>query len=97
MSGVEASGHVLGTQRAAYTATIEFSNVIAKGNSEVGLECERFQLATLRDVVVSDNLEDGFDADRVDTIDIDTSSFLRNLDGGIDAWSLTVDPSVPRY
>jgi rhodanese-related sulfurtransferase len=22
---------------------------------------------------------------------------LANLDGGIDAWSLTVDPSVPRY
>jgi hypothetical protein len=65
-------------------ASIIFDQVTAKGNGEIGLEVERFQLATLRDVVTADNREDGFDADRVDTVDIDNSSFLMNLDDGIE-------------
>ena len=84
VSGVEASGHELGTTRAEYRAEIKFEDVVAKGNGEIGLEVERFENAELEDVICSDNREDGFDADRVDRVEISDSDFLRNLDDGIE-------------
>lgn len=84
VSGVEASGHVEGTHRSDYVATIEFKNVLAKGNGEIGLEVERFQEASLRDATCADNREDGFDADRVDTVVLDQVALLRNLDDGLE-------------
>ena len=84
VSGVEASGHELGTTRAEYRAEIKFEDVVAKGNGEIGLEVERFENAELKDVICSDNREDGFDADRVHRVEISDSDFVRNLDDGIE-------------
>jgi hypothetical protein len=84
VSGVEASGHEAGTLRSDYVADIEFRDVLAKGNGEIGLEVERFETAKLKRVIVSDNREDGFDADRVDQVSISDTDFARNLDSGIE-------------
>jgi hypothetical protein len=84
VSGIEASGHVKGTPRSAYTALAEIDKVEARGNGEIGVEVERFKTATLKGVTCADNREDGFDADRVDRVEISESIFRNNLDDGIE-------------
>jgi hypothetical protein len=90
VSGVEASGHEKGLDRADYTATVSIKDTLAKGNGEIGLEVERFQKAKLEDVTCADNREDGFDADRVSVVEIEDSAFINNLDDGIEVFPVDV-------
>jgi hypothetical protein len=84
VSGVEASGHVLGVPRDQYVATVSIKDAIAKGNGEIGIEVERFRKAKIEDVICADNREDGFDADRVGEVAMKDSSFINNLDDAIE-------------
>jgi hypothetical protein len=92
ISGVEASGHVAGTQRADYVADVRIEDTLANGNGEIGIEVERFETATLRRVTCADNREDGFDADRVSVVKIRDSSFVNNLDDGMELFPVGVPP-----
>jgi hypothetical protein len=94
VSGVEASGHVLGTLRSAYTADVLMDKVVANGNGEIGIEVERFETATIKSSTCAENREDGFDADRVSQVTITRSSFINNLDDGMELFPVDIqDPN----
>src|SRR5262245_1281800 len=93
VSGIEASGHELGTPKDQYVAKVSVKKVVAKGNSEIGVEVERFSRATIEDVVCQDNREDGFDADRVVTVKVKDSKFINNMDDGMELFPVDVVPA----
>lgn len=84
ISGIEASGHVKGTHRDDYTATVDIRYVEAVGNGEIGIEVERFRTASLLFSTARDNREDGFDADRVSGVRLFHCAFINNLDDAIE-------------
>jgi len=82
ISGMEASGH--DSPDVAFTAVVSIMNTIATNNGEIGVEIERFNRATLTRVACLRNVEDGFDADRVNNLAISDSAFSFNGDDGIE-------------
>jgi hypothetical protein len=92
VSGIEASGHELGTLRSEYTADAVMDRVVANGNGEIGIEVERFETASVKNTTCAENREDGFDADRVSQVSISRSSFINNLDDAIEMFPVGVVP-----
>ena len=97
VSGVEAAGHELEDPpltRDQYVAKVSIKDTVAKGNSEIGIEVERFRKAKIEDITCQDNREDGFDADRVSELVIEDSAFINNLNDAIEVFPVDiVDPN----
>jgi len=93
ISGLEAAGHIFGTEKADYYADVYIESTLAMANGEIGIEVERFENAKVRGVTCSNNREDGFDADRVINVDIADSAFINNLNDGLELFPI----DVPAY
>jgi hypothetical protein len=95
ISGLEAAGH--DSTGVKFTAILNITDTVAKANGEIGIEPERFKIATLKNVNCSNNVDDGFDADRIYDVVISQSTFANNLGDGLELFPVDAAQSPPDF
>jgi hypothetical protein len=95
ISGLEAAGHE--RTDITFTAFVTITNTVASFNGEIGIEVERFKDSVFKAITCSNNTEDGFDADRVYVVEIADSTFVNNLDDGLELFPINVDEFPPDF